>query len=216
MSVKAMSWALYEVPELKPTTRLVLAILADHAGHDGTGAFPSQKTIGAAVGIDPRNIRGHLQELVRLGVIKKGDQRHVQHIPANYRPTVYDLCLDEKERLAAVMLASGLGGMRSSGLGGMKSASRGDVRGDASIPQTNKPKDKPVAGDLTPTVCTSCDRVRPARLISESGICADCIAMADPSHTATVQAGLAYRLELVNKRRARQGLPPLEALEAEG
>lgn len=203
-----MSWALYEVPDLKPTTRLVLAILADHAGHDGTGAFPSMTTVGKAVGIDRRNVAPHLKELESRGIIRRGDQRHVQHIPNQYRPVVYDLCIEPEARLSAVMQTSRLGVTPASRLGVMKNGSRCDASGDASITQTIKPKE-----NLTSAVCTGCDRMRPPRLLTASGLCADCINVGSPEHAAQVEAGVQYRLELANRRRAKRGLPPVESLE---
>lgn len=182
-----MSWALYEVPDLKPTTRLVLAILADHSGHDGTGAYPSAQTVAEAVGIDRRNVMTHIKQLENLGLIKRGDQRHVQHIAKQFRPVVYDLCMAPAERVAGIMKQAKVGVMPPShqphsGMTPashpdvMKTESRCDASGDASITQTNKPKEKPTQAHTHETRrCSGCGRERSEDQMTGTGICFDCL-----------------------------------------
>jgi len=99
MSVQAMTWALYEAPGIEPTARLVLAVLADHAHMDGTAAYPSKATIADVVGIAPRNVAAHLRKLEAQGLIRKGNQLHVEYIRKDKRPTVYDLAMTDAQRL---------------------------------------------------------------------------------------------------------------------
>lgn len=98
-----MTWALYEAPGIDPTARLVLAVLADHAHMDGTAAFPSKQTIADVVGIAPRNIAVHLRKLEAQGLIRKGNQLHVEYIRKDKRPTVYDLAMTDTQRLRNMM-----------------------------------------------------------------------------------------------------------------
>lgn len=98
-----MTWALYEAPGIDPTARLVLAVLADHAHMDGTAAFPSLKTIADVVGIAPRNVRNHVRKLEAQGLIRKGNQLHVEYIRKDKRPTVYDLAMTDTQRLRNMM-----------------------------------------------------------------------------------------------------------------
>jgi hypothetical protein len=92
-----MSWAL-ELPKAdldNPAARHVLLCLANYAGVDGRGAFPSAGTISAHTGLSERTVRLKLDELERAGLIVEGNQA----IAAAYidrrdrRPVVYDLQL---------------------------------------------------------------------------------------------------------------------------
>jgi|GEM_PF-2068990 len=94
MSLRAILWAIYEAPVDNPTSRLVLVGLADHAADDGTGAWPSHSILATAAHCSPRTIRRHLQALEDAGVIHRGDQRIVNHLRADRRPTVWNLNLD--------------------------------------------------------------------------------------------------------------------------
>ncbi|OMH30674.1 helix-turn-helix domain-containing protein [Tersicoccus sp. Bi-70] len=98
MSIQATSWALYSVDGLAPAQRLILLVLADHAHNDGTAAFPSYATIADAVGLSRRQVMRQVLELETLGLIRRGDQRHVAHVDARYRPVVWDLALEPSER----------------------------------------------------------------------------------------------------------------------
>lgn len=98
-----MTWALYEAPGIDPTARLVLAVLADHAHADGTAAFPSKQTIADVVGITARNVALHLRKLEAQGLIRKGNQLHVEYIRKDKRPTVYNLAMNDAQRLKNMM-----------------------------------------------------------------------------------------------------------------
>ena len=112
MSVQAMSWALaLPKPALEnPSARHVLLCLANYAGSDGRGAFPSANTLSEDTGLGERTVRLKLEELEKAGFIIRGNQA----IAAAYidrrdrRPVVYDLQLNRganaaprKERGAA-------------------------------------------------------------------------------------------------------------------
>ena len=96
MSTAAVSWSLSRklTGPLTPETRLVLVALAEYAGPDGRHAFPSAATIADELGVSERTVRRHLAYLQELGLIRRGDQQHVEHYPINRRPVVYDLDLE--------------------------------------------------------------------------------------------------------------------------
>lgn len=92
-----MSWAL-ALPKASlenPAARHVLLCLANYAGSDGRGAFPSALTLSEDTGLSERTIRLKLDELEKAGFILEGNQA----IAAAYidrrdrRPVVYDLQL---------------------------------------------------------------------------------------------------------------------------
>lgn len=97
MSVQAMTWAL-AIPKSSlenPAARHVLLCLANYAGSDGRGAFPSAGTLSEDTGLSERTVRLKLDELAAAGWIAEGNQA----IAAAYidrrdrRPVVYDLQL---------------------------------------------------------------------------------------------------------------------------
>ena len=88
-----MVWAL-EQQEIKDSTcRHVLLCLANYAGSDGRGAFPSALTLAVDTGLSERTVRYKLDALEAAGLIRRGNQS----IAAAYidrhdrRPVVYDL-----------------------------------------------------------------------------------------------------------------------------
>lgn len=92
-----MTWAL-AIPKSElenPAARHVLLCLANYAGSDGRGAFPSAATLSEDTGLSERTIRLKLDELEAAGWIVEGNQA----IAAAYidrrdrRPVVYDLQL---------------------------------------------------------------------------------------------------------------------------
>lgn len=92
-----MSWAL-ALPKASlenPAARHVLLCLANYAGSDGRGAFPSALTLSDDTGLSERTVRLKLDELEKAGFIAEGNQA----IAAAYierrdrRPVVYDLQL---------------------------------------------------------------------------------------------------------------------------
>lgn len=92
-----MTWAL-GIPKScleNPAARHVLLCLANYAGSDGRGAFPSAATLSEDTGLSERTVRLKLDELTTAGWIVEGNQA----IAAAYidrrdrRPVVYDLQL---------------------------------------------------------------------------------------------------------------------------
>ncbi|MFK0090858.1 helix-turn-helix domain-containing protein [Pseudomonas sp. NPDC090755] len=92
-----MTWAL-AIPRAaldNPAARHVLLCLANYAGSDGRGAFPSAGTLSEDTGLSERTVRLKLDELEKAGWIAEGNQA----IAAAYidrrdrRPVVYDLQL---------------------------------------------------------------------------------------------------------------------------
>jgi pyocin large subunit-like protein len=76
MSVEAISWALNLAPVPadrggRPSSacKFVLVGLANHAGPDGTGAFPSVATLIRYTGLSERTVRTRLDRLESEGII---------------------------------------------------------------------------------------------------------------------------------------------------
>lgn len=96
MTIYTMVWALKQapVPPNDPVAHLVLIAYADHANDDGTAAWPSVATVARYARCTPRTVHTKLRVLIEHGLMRPGDQQLVDHLPANRRPVVYDLCLD--------------------------------------------------------------------------------------------------------------------------
>jgi len=92
-----MSWALsLPTQALKDSSaRHVLLCLANYAGSNGSGAFPSASTLAQDTGLSERTVRYKLDALEDAGLIKKGNQAIAAvHIDRHdRRPVVYDLQL---------------------------------------------------------------------------------------------------------------------------
>lgn len=91
-----MSWALSRRDLGKDSSaRHVLLCLANYAGTDGRGAFPSAKTLTDDTGLSERTVRLKLDLLEERGLIVRGNQA----LAAVYidrhdrRPVVYDLLI---------------------------------------------------------------------------------------------------------------------------
>ena len=76
MSVEAISWALNLAPvpadrggQPSSACKFVLVGLANHAGPDGTGAFPSVATLVRYTGLSERAVRTCLDRLEAEGII---------------------------------------------------------------------------------------------------------------------------------------------------
>ena len=89
-----MTWALSRRDLGKDSSaRHVLLCLANYAGTDGRGAFPSAKTLTEDTGLSERTVRSKLDLLEEKGLIVRGNQA----LAAVYidrhdrRPVVYDL-----------------------------------------------------------------------------------------------------------------------------
>jgi hypothetical protein len=80
MSVEAISWALNLAPvpadrsgQPSSACKFVLVGLANHAGPDGTGAFPSAATLVRYTGLSERTVRTCLDRLAAGGIIAPCD-----------------------------------------------------------------------------------------------------------------------------------------------
>ena len=96
MSLKALLWVLYDIPPKKiPNSDFrIMAILADHADPEGRGAWPHYKTIARLAGCSVSNVKHRILELEDKGLIRRGDQHLVDHLPKGKHPVVWDLCMD--------------------------------------------------------------------------------------------------------------------------
>jgi hypothetical protein len=102
VSVEAISWALNLAPAppdrgVQPSTafEFVLVGLANHAGPDGTGAFPPVATLVRYTGLSERTVRTCLDRLEAGGIIRPGDPDVVaaRIKRADRRPKGWDLDL---------------------------------------------------------------------------------------------------------------------------
>lgn len=172
MSLEATVWALKYAPPMPPQLLGTLFGLADHADKHGRGAYPSVRTLAAYACKAERSVQRDIKELVKLGLIRDGDQSVAGHIPQERRPHVYDLAMeltvpggragDDGVTLASrVTLASSRarGGRKAAGQtkGGVTPTSGGDahVTGDADVTSgvtpTSEWGDAHVATGVTPT-----------------------------------------------------------------
>jgi DNA-binding MarR family transcriptional regulator len=91
-----MAWALSRRDLGKDSSaRHVLLCLANYAGTDGRGAFPSARTLTDDTGLSERTVRVKLDLLEARGLIERGNQAlaAVYIDRQDRRPVVYDLML---------------------------------------------------------------------------------------------------------------------------
>ena len=102
MSVEAISWALNLAPvpagrggQPSSACKFVLVGLANHAGPDGMGAFPSVATLVRYTGLSERTVRTCLDRLEAEGIISPCDPDIVaaRIKRADRRPQGWDLNL---------------------------------------------------------------------------------------------------------------------------
>ncbi len=133
-----MTWVLEEAPDLPAHLLGTLLALANHAGRDGTGARPSQETLAWYTRKARRNVRKDIDALLKLGLIREGDQRVVAHLRADRRPVVYDLAMERKR--TPVVLDEGMpASPRKVGTGGRTDPPGTPSRGDAHVPHGGMP-----------------------------------------------------------------------------
>jgi predicted transcriptional regulator len=143
-----MAWVLDCAPDLRPQHVSTLLALANQSRPDGTGAWPSVATIARQVRKSERQVQSDLRALEAQGLIRRGDQQMVLHLPSGRRPVVYDLAMPACE--AGVKSASGVKPTspegRSEAREGVKPTS---ARGEADFTQpVRDPVDNPE--DLSP------------------------------------------------------------------
>lgn len=105
MSIEAIAWVLNDAPIPQPTPAgtpnsstlaMVLLGLANHAGRDGTDAYPSVRTLARYARLSDRQVQRCLRSLLEYGLIEPGDQRIVEakiEDPLR-RPVVYNLAMN--------------------------------------------------------------------------------------------------------------------------
>lgn len=96
MSLEALAWVLDHAPYVPPSCVAVLMGLANHADDDGRAAHPSQERLARYARKSVRSVRNDLAELERRGLIRRGDQRRVAHLPPHRRPIVWDLAVERR------------------------------------------------------------------------------------------------------------------------
>lgn len=86
-----MSWALKNAPVENAQEHVLLIALADRADDFGRSAWPSQRWLAQRGRCSDRTVRRHLSAMESRGLLKRGDQRMVEHLPVDRRPIVWDL-----------------------------------------------------------------------------------------------------------------------------
>ena len=142
MSMKALEWAMYDVPAemTKGALLRILLALADHADTEGNGAFPSQKRLCALTGYSRRTIQHGLHDLEASGLIVKGDQRLTEHY-GRHRPIVWNLTMEDFRGVKTAPLKKNESeaqhttpqNSQEAQLGAQKTAVRGAIRGAVSL-----------------------------------------------------------------------------------
>jgi hypothetical protein len=89
-----MNWVLEDAPDLPPHCFGVLMALASKAREDGTAAYPGQEWLAERARKSDRSVRNDLAALEKAGLIRRGDQAVVSHLPADERPVVWDLAVE--------------------------------------------------------------------------------------------------------------------------
>src|SRR5258707_5555916 len=123
VSVEAISWAVNLAPvpagrggQPSSACKFVLVGLANHAGPDGTGAFPSVATLVRYTGLSERTVRTCLDRLEAAAIISACDPDIVaaRIKRADRRPQGWDLGLslvrDDLDEAGAAVLESPLPG----------------------------------------------------------------------------------------------------------
>ena len=174
MSVEAISWALNLAPvpadrggQPSSACKFVLVGLANHAGPDGTGAFPSVATLVRYTGLAERTVRTCLDRLQAAGVIQPCDPDIVaaRIKRADRRPQGWDLNLgmvrDDLSDAGIVMLERQFPGL-ASGLAAAAQRGPNDETDGVQSPHPASGKGEPVDNlpnevqELHPATGTGC------------------------------------------------------------
>lgn len=87
----AFLWAEEDAPVADVEEWATLMSLSKRADPDGCNAYQSYPTIAERAKIDAKTVYRRCKEMERRGILKRGDQRAVAHIPADQRPVVWDI-----------------------------------------------------------------------------------------------------------------------------
>jgi hypothetical protein len=107
VSLAAYMWACsLPIDACKHAAYRVLLLMADDADAMGRGAWWVDSKGAATLGTSLSTVRRGRRELLSAGLIVPGDQRPVEHIRADRRPTIYDLntpakLMDDRARARA-------------------------------------------------------------------------------------------------------------------
>ncbi|MFJ1708717.1 hypothetical protein [Kitasatospora sp. NPDC088346] len=94
MSLEPMVWALSgDAPVADVNEYAILGCMAETADRDGCGTWQSKETIAHRVKVSEETVKRCWRNLLRRGLIAKGDQSLVKHYRADRRPVVYDLLI---------------------------------------------------------------------------------------------------------------------------
>lgn len=94
MSIQALKWVMEDAPVEKSCWLPVLYGLANGADEDGKGSRASQATLAHFARKTVRAVQKDLAALERAGLIRRGNQALVSHLPLDRRPMVWDLALE--------------------------------------------------------------------------------------------------------------------------
>ena len=95
-----MVWAMKQDIVTAPTPRHVLLCLANYAGEDGVGAFPSVARLARDTGLSERAVQQNLAKLAEAGVIVAGNQAlaAARIDRTDRRPNVWNIDMDATGR----------------------------------------------------------------------------------------------------------------------
>lgn len=95
-----MVWAMKQDIVTAPTPRHVLLCLANYAGEDGVGAFPSIARLARDTGLSERAVQQNLAKLAEAGVIVAGNQAlaAARIDRTDRRPNVWNIDMDATGR----------------------------------------------------------------------------------------------------------------------
>ncbi|WP_198036871.1 helix-turn-helix domain-containing protein [Nocardia sp. BMG51109] len=95
MSWQACRWAARTAKTQGGSEKCVLLVMAEIADEEGRGVRVSQSTLVERCEFAERTVRRALEGLEKQGLIRRGDQSLVQHLPAGQRPVVWDLAVGQ-------------------------------------------------------------------------------------------------------------------------
>jgi hypothetical protein len=95
---------LRDAPDVPKHCVAVLIGLANHAHEDGRYAWAAQPRLAFYARKDERSVQNDLNTLEQLGLIRRGNQSAVLHLPPDRRPVVWDLALERQRVVPAQFL----------------------------------------------------------------------------------------------------------------